>query len=378
VKILDFLFFDAGGGHRSAATALKAVIEQQSRHRDWIVRMVNVQEILDSLDIFRKVTGIRLEDIYNLILAKGWTLGSAQSLRFMQQIIRMNYRPMFRLLTEHWKEFQPDLVVSLIPNFNKVLFESLKQSLPNVPYVTLLTDFADLPPSFWIERDQDQHFICGTDKAIAQARELGHPSGRVMRASGMILRPKFYEPMNVDRAAERRRLGFDSSKPIGLVLFGGQGSKVMLEIAERLSDTQLILICGRNTSLADKLKTVRATAPRHIEGFTSEIPYFMHLADFFVGKPGPGSISEAVAMGLPVIVERNAFTLPQERYNTDWVLEKGVGMVVNNFRDISTAVTTLLRDLPRYQSAAKTIDNRAVFEIPEMLEAILEKSAVHS
>lgn len=380
MKIIDFLYFDAGGGHRSAATALKAVVEKQNR--PWNVRLVNLQEVLDSLDVFRKVTGIRLEDIYNLMLAKGWTLGSAQGLMFMHLILRINYGPMFRLLSRHWKETRPDLTVSLIPNFNRVVFNSLRSTLPEVPYVTLLTDFADYPPHFWIESDQDQYFICGTDKAVAQAREIGHPPGRILRASGMILRPKFYEPVIVDREedrdSERRKLGFDASKPVGLVLFGGQGSKVMLEIAERLSDTQLILICGRNEALVEQLRKVRSSAPRWIEGFTSEIPYYMHLADFFIGKPGPGSISEAVAMGLPVIVERNAWTLPQERYNVDWVLEKGVGMVVGNFRDISTAVTTLLRDLPRYQAAAKAIENRAVFEIPEMLETILEKSAAQN
>ena len=58
--------------------------------------------------------------------------------------------------------------------------------------------------------------------------------------------------------------------------------------------------------------------PMHVEGFTREVPYFMGLADFFIGKPGPGSISEALAMRLPVIVERNAWTLAHERYNADW------------------------------------------------------------
>jgi UDP-N-acetylglucosamine:LPS N-acetylglucosamine transferase len=178
----------------------------------------------------------------------------------------------------------------------------------------------------------------------------------------------------VDREAERRRLGFDPTKPIGLVLFGGQGSKVMLEISERLPDTQLIMICGRNAKLAEELKKVRSRAARHIEGFTSEIPYFMHLSDFFIGKPGPGSISEAVAMGLPVIVERNIFTLPQERYNADWVIEKGVGMVLANFRGIGDAAATLLRDLPKYQAAARAIENRAIFEIPDMLATILERA----
>ena len=67
---IDFIYFDAGGGHRSAATALKAVIEQQ--RTPWRVRMVNLQEVLDSLDVFRKLTGIRLEDVYNKLLARGW------------------------------------------------------------------------------------------------------------------------------------------------------------------------------------------------------------------------------------------------------------------------------------------------------------------
>ncbi len=145
----------------------------------------------------------------------------------------------------------------------------------------------------------------------------------------------------------------------------------MLEIAERLSDTQLILICGKNRGLAERLRATSATAPRYVEEFTPEIPYYMSLADFFIGKPGPGSISEAVAMGLPVIVERNLWTLPQERYNADWVLERNAGLVVSKFRGIRKAVADLLRDLPRYKAAVGQIHNRAVFEIPDMLAKIL-------
>ena len=344
------------------------MVEQQQR--PWNVRLVNIQEVLDSLDVFRKVTGIRLEDIYNLMLAKGWTLGSAQGLKFMHLVIRLNHRPVFRLLEQHWKDTRPDLVVSLIPNFNRVIFESLHGALPSVPYVTILTDIADYPPNFWIERNQDQHFICGSEKAVAQARTLGHPEDRVHPVSGMIIRPTFYNPVTVDRDGERRNLGFDPAKPVGMVLFGGQGSKVMLEIAERLSDVQLILVCGRNAKLAEQLKKQRTKAVHFVEGFTSEIPYYMYLADFFVGKPGPGSISEAVAMGLPVIVERNAWTLPQERYNADWVREKGVGLVVSNFRGIADAVTELQRNLPKFRAAAQAIHNRAIFEIPDILENI--------
>jgi hypothetical protein len=369
VKKIDFIYFDAGGGHRAAATALKSVIESQNR--PWEIRMVNLQEVLHPLDVFRKVTGIRLEDIYNKMLAKGWTLGSAQGLMFMHGVIQLYHGPVIRLLAQHWKDTAPDMVVSLVPNFNRAMYESLKAALPQVPYVTALTDFADFPPRFWIERGQNQYFICGTDKAVAQARALGHAEDRIHATSGMIMRPRFYETVNIDRVAELVRLGLDPTRPTGLVLFGGQGSKVMLEIARSLPDTQLIFICGKNAKLAGRLKALPAGAPRFVEGFTQEVPYYMRLADFFIGKPGPGSITEAVAMHLPVIVERNAWTLPQERYNADWVRERQAGIVLPSFRGIQDAVKELLSSLDSYRASVAQIENRAVFEIPEILAKIV-------
>lgn len=369
---IDFIYFDAGGGHRSAATALKSVIEAQ--RQPWEIRLVNLQEVLDSLDVFRKITGIRLEDIYNLMLAKGWTLGSGAGLKLIHAVIRINHHPVVKLLEKHWAATKPDMVVSLVPNFDRALCESLRKALPAAPFVTILTDFADYPPHFWIEK-QDQYFICGTAKAAAQAKattaSIPGVEAKIFRTSGMILRPTFYEPVNVDRAAERVRLGLDPQRPTGLVLFGGQGSGVMLEIAKRLKDTQLILICGRNEKLAARLRALPAGAPRFVEGFTKEVPYYMHLSDFFIGKPGPGSISEAVAMKLPVIVERNAWTLVQERYNADWVLEQGAGVVLPNFRGIERATKDLLANLETYRTSVAEIENRAVFEIPEILARLL-------
>jgi hypothetical protein len=366
VKRLQFVYFDAGGGHRAAATALKTVIDQRNLPLE--ITLVNLQEVLHSLDVFRKVTGIRLEDIYNLMLAKGWTLGAAQGLRFMHGIIRLNHRPVVRLLTSHWTETKPDMVVSLVPNFNRQMFESLYAASPQTPYVTILTDFADYPPHFWIER-QKQYFICGTPKAVQQARNLDHPADRIFETSGMILNPRFYEPVSIDRPAELRRHGLDPSRPTGLVLFGGQGSNIMQEIAAQLPETQLILICGKNAALANKLRAANRPL-HHIEGFTQEIPYFMTLADFFIGKPGPGSISEAVAKKLPVIVESNAWTLPQERYNAQWVDDEKIGVVLPNFRQIRSHVEKMLASLDQYRAAVSTIQNRAVFEIPEILARI--------
>ena len=139
-----------------------------------------------------------------------------------------------------------------------------------------------------------------------------------------------------------------------------------------MPNRQLLMICGHNEKLRKKLGAMPHDAPLFVEGFTKEIPRYMQLSDYFIGKPGPGSISEAVAMRLPVIVERNVFTLPQERYNADWVREQGVGIVLPNFRQIARAVDELLEPeaYSRLRAATERLHNRAVFEIPDILEKI--------
>ena len=374
VKRVDLVYFEAGGGHRAAATALNLVIAEQQR--PWDVRLVNLQEILDPLDVFRRLLGRRLQDVYNLLLRKGWTLGSSQLCAMMHAIIRTSHAQQVRLIEEQWRASRPDLVVSLVPNFNRALCESLRNIRPAAPFVTVLTDLADYPPHFWIER-QEQFVVCGSERAVEQAREQGHAEDRIFRVSGMILHPRFYKPVTADRAAARRRLGLDPARATGLVMFGGEGSKAMLNIVRRLDhsalDLQLILICGRNQSLARQLREFRGRFPMFVEEFTTEVPYYMHLSDFFIGKPGPGSISEALAMKLPVIVQSNAWTLPQERYNTVWVRQTETGLVLSGFHRVAEAVAELIEPatLARYKANADAIQNRAVFEVVDILERLL-------
>ncbi len=375
-RAVDFVYFDAGGGHRSAALALQSVIGTLGYQ--WQVRLINLQEVLDPLDIFRKLTGIRLEDIYNLALAKGWTLGSTYLLPCMHAVIRLYHGQQVKLLSRFWQEQAPEMVVSLVPNFNRALFESLQHARPGTPFVTILTDLADYPPRFWMER-QDQYLVCGTERAIEQAKAIGYDEKHLFRTSGMILRPEFYAVPAFDRRQEREKIGLEPDRPTGLVLFGGEGSRVMLPIAERLgnsaSNLQLIMICGRNKTLLERLGRLKTKNKIILEGFTKEIPRYMALADFFVGKPGPGSISEALKLNLPVIVERNAWTLPQERYNAHWIAEQGAGIVLRNFRKIDEAVRELLqtRKFADMKARIAAMENRAVFEIPPILDGILEK-----
>src|SRR5450631_3328616 len=197
----------------------------------------------------------------------------------------------------------------------------------------------------------------------------------------MVMKPKFYQKTAVNRVEERKRLGLNAGTLTGIVLFGGAGSSTMLDLVKRIdasqADVQLILICGKNQKLLNAAKALKTRFPVFAEGFTQNVDYYMALADFFIGKPGPGSISEALQFHLPVIVERNGKTLPQERYNAEWVTENGYGIVVPSFKQIAPAIERLLEGatFDEFRKRANAYSNRALFEASEILELCAGKVA---
>lgn len=381
MRKLTIVFFDAGGGHRNAAEALKATLESQ-RH-PWDVSFLNLQELLDSIDVIRRATGIRIQDGYNLILRKGWTRPTPQLLVLLRGLVRIYHKQVVAVLEKHWRNNPANMVLSVIPLFNRALAESIKRASPATAFATLLTDLADCPPHFWMEQESE-FLICGTERAEQQAFAMGHAPHRVFRTSGMILKSTFYGKRSVDVPVERARMGLDPEMATGIVLFGGHGAPVMSEIAKRLNESrnpvQLIMICGHNQPLFEELKAMRTKRPMLLEGFTREVAHYMSVADFFIGKPGPGSISEALQFDLPVIVERNKKTMPQERYNTEWVVENRLGIVLSSFSEIASGVERMLgpATFAELRANARAYTNMAIFEIPAILEEVVERHVPYS
>jgi 1,2-diacylglycerol 3-beta-galactosyltransferase len=376
MKKVHVVFHDGGGGHRNAAVALQTVISQQQR--GWQIELIQFQDLTDRLDVLRKLTGTRIQQQYNTMLQNGWTLGSTQLLRVLQATIRVFHRPLVNLLEKFWREKPADLLISVIPHFNRQICESWTKVYSGRPFVTIVTDLADFPPRFWIEPIKEQYVIAGTEKAAEQARAMGHDDAHIFLTSGMILRPDFYEPDDSDPLELKKEMGLRADLPAAIVLFGGHGSKVMYGITERLNSAslplQLILVCGRNEELAAKLRARPWKMPVHVVGFTKEVHKLMRAADFLIGKPGPGSIAEAMVRKLPVLIECNAWTLPQERYNAEWVKEKGVGIVLKSFRDVVEGVQKMLEPsaLAEFQKNVAAQKNRAVFEIPEIIAKLMD------
>jgi len=366
---------DAGGGHRAAARALVAAAEETGAPFGF--RVENFQELLLPLDVLKRTTGVSLEAAYNLILRKRLSALMVPLLRLMHAGIRVRRRALVRTLAE-WlrREPRPEAVVSVFPNFNGVLRDAVRQAIPGVPLVVVLTDYADFPKHFWIEPGLDR-VVVGSEEAVEQAVELGIPAERVSRVSGMVLHPCFYRGGGPEaRKRVRAELEIDASAFTVALLFGGKGSPEMAPLAERIlregPETRVIAVCGDNPGLYEQLAPLAGHGSRLTRfGFTDRVAELLAASDLLVTKPGPGSLAEAFHQRVPVVVTRNLHTIPQERFNTELVARRGLGVVVRSWREIPEAVTRLARDPARRRALRANLDvlppNRAVYEVIELL-----------
>jgi 1,2-diacylglycerol 3-beta-galactosyltransferase len=369
---------DAGGGHRAAARALEAALELAPR--GFCLRVVNLQDVLAPADFTRRITGRSMEHTYNAMVRRKWTRFLVPMLRVLQWGIGRMRRPLSALVAAHLAEVRPALVVSLIPNFNRVLADGRRQACPDVPFVVVLTDLADFPPHFWMEEDLDR-VVVATEHAVAQARAMGFAPEAISRTSGMILHPRFHASDPAARQRTRRELGIGAEEFTVLVLFGGKGSPEVHPLCASLLRQSprwhVIAICGDNPRLRSAVEELRETSGGrlHAFGFTDRVLDLMAASDVLATKPGPGSLAEAFHCRLPVVVPCNAHTIPQERYNATFVEHGELGMVVRHWREIPAAVSALAADPVRRTRMRRKLealpDNRAVFEVLDIFEAEL-------
>ncbi len=385
-EVLLFMV-DAGGGHRAAALALGAAAEESGA--PFTLRVQNFQQILVGLDPLHRLSGLSVEDAYNLILRRRWNVAMVPLLRVMHGVIRL-LRPRIVRALSAWLAGRPRpaAVVSVMPHFNAIMAEALRTAHPGVPLVVVLTDFADFPPRFWIEPGIDR-VVVGSDEAREQARTLGLAAERVSRVSGMILRPGFYRAGGQEaRARMRAELGLAENDFVVMLLFGGKGSPEMPRLAEALlvadPAARVVAVCGDNPGLVARMTAVepRVNGRLRTLGFSDRVADLLAASDLLVTKPGPGSLAEAFHAGVPVVVTRNRHTIPQERFNTDLVKSRRLGLVVGGWREIPEAVARLHADTAERTAIRARIAalpaNRAVYEVLEIVacEAGLRRCAV--
>lgn len=370
------IYTDAGGGHRASAFALKACLEGSGRYR---VSLINpYTSLIPHLDLFSRFGSRTGENIYNEVILRQGRTGLTCWLFYAA--LRLNYvfceLPAIRILAQHFEDIRPDVVLSVMPLGNRVMLEALKHYRATVTEgllpegAVMITDWAELAKGVWFPNRADYHAICGTQDALRNAEKLPKLAGRIHAMGGLLIRPEFTDPA---QRASRESLNLDPARPVVTVLYGAQGSMRMIELASALRDiphnAQVVFLCGRNEVLANDLRAMDLPFPVRILGFTDKVAQYLSVSDLFIGKPGPGSTSEAMALGLSMLLDKS-LALPQEAAVLRHVTKSGSGQAFSTAADFREHFKAAMSAIESGQARQPVAANTSPADILEIMDRI--------
>ncbi|HUY76640.1 MAG TPA: glycosyltransferase [Ktedonobacterales bacterium] len=388
-----FLISDTGAGHRSAANAIHhamRLVEQQlaasqrsagdltraprpgAHDPNWRVVLVDVFAECGRFPLSKGVF------LYGPAITYSPRLYS-QLFRMTNSVNRFNAawrlsQPFIRQgLTQLIERTRPDVIVSVHPLLNHITLQVLRDLDLRIPFLTVITDLFSIHCS-WIAP--------GVTACITPTEEVrqfainGGVSPRRVRLLGMPIDPKFAMPPTNTLAERKTALGLDPALPVVLLVGGGDGAGGLARAAAALSserlNAQLVIVTGRNKQLYGELQRQRANflMPTQVLGFVSNMPELMRAADVIITKAGPGTLSEAMACELPIIL--TGAVPGQEEGNVNFVIENNMGLLATTPNRIVTALRSLLD--PTNPQLAQMRDNvrrlskpRASFDIARLI-----------
>ncbi len=362
-----FLFSDTGGGHRSSC---EAIIEAMQLEFGDAIETDMVDFLRDYYpwpynkmpEIYRE--GVKFPRLYG----KFWhTINTQGRTRFIMDSNRIN--PL--LLRRHKQMLQDqraDLLVS--------------------------THYMSLPPTEWMDRDLRpktavvvtdlvsthatwyrnciDHYIVPTEAARTSAIHNGIDANKI-DLIGLPVADRFAQ-RNESKADLRSRFGWHASKPIVLLMGGGEGMGPLeenaLAIANAGLDLELVVVTGRNKKLKAKLEGQQWPVTVHVCGFVREMHNFMQAADVLVTKGGPSSICEGLNAGLPIILYDR---LPgQEEGNVTYLVENNAGVYAPEPQQLVQTLRGWLRDSAELQTMA---NNASALARPDASRQIARRLA---
>jgi 1,2-diacylglycerol 3-beta-galactosyltransferase len=211
-----------------------------------------------------------------------------------------------------------------------------------VPFATVVTDLSTASP-IWYNPDVD--FLSASCTAVQEAATAeGIPPHRV-HLLGLPIAAQFAAP-RPKQAQARSRLGLPDL-PTVLLMSGGEGmgpvAQITQAVSARLADSpvQLVIICGRNDALRRQLSQQSWPISVILEGFVDNVADWMAAADCLITKAGPGTIAEAMALGLPMVL--SGYIPGQETGNVRYVVDNGIGAYTEQPDEIARIIASWLQ-----------------------------------
>jgi processive 1,2-diacylglycerol beta-glucosyltransferase len=218
----------------------------------------------------------------------------------------------------------------------------------DLPQVTATTDFET--HRLWVNTPTD-HYTTATDEGAAYLGHWGVPAGDVT-VTGIPIHPVFAKPK--DRGECLKKHGLKGDRPVVLQLAGGFGVGPIEQLYRAVLSVEtpldVVVVAGKNEQAKKQVESVDVP-PRHrakVMGFTTEIDELMASADVVVSKPGGLTTSEVLARGAAMVIVN---PIPgQESRNSDFLLENGAAIKVNNAATLPLKLSRLMADPKRLEA----------------------------
>ena len=259
----------------------------------------------------------------------------------------------------------PAVVVSVHPLMVRAAVAARRQSsfLADKPIVTVVTDLVDVH-RVWVADGVD-HYVAGSEAAAATLMRYGVAPQRIARL-GIPLRPEYgrrhvpttppdsHDPTESDHAAPasqtemRRRLNLDPELPLVLFMGGGAGAgslvkrvRAVAALAQQGREFQIAVVTGSNVRSRNALEGIAWPLPVQVYGYVPSTADLMTAADIIATKPGSVTVSEALAVGRPLVLSRPAGG--QEAGNIPYVVQGQAGFFAPSPQETADASALLLQ-----------------------------------
>nr|WP_239589222.1 diglucosyl diacylglycerol synthase [Metabacillus crassostreae] len=282
--------------------------------------------------------------------------------RMMNLYFKMGHKRLHQIV----KNEQPDMIINTFPMI--VVPEYRRKTGTVIPTFNVLTDFC--LHRIWVHENIDKYYVA-TKNVKEKLISIGI-SPSTIKVTGIPIRSQFEQTIHTAEIYNKYNL--DPTKKTLLIMAGAHGVlKNVKELCQafisKSTNTQTVVVCGNNLLLKESLEALSLSYPKQIKvmSYVERIDELYRIASCMITKPGGITLTEATALGVPVILYK---PVPgQEKENALYFEGKKAAIIVNQIEDIFDEVNNLLGDEKRLNQMK---DNIKKIHVPQSADLILE------